>query len=529
MKIRTDIVKMYKEIHGWVGIVSGLALFIAFYAGAITMFEEPLQRWASAPSGLAPAPSLERTPELIAKAITAYPEAANDFEIHVATSAERPARMTWEVDLPGGGEHHEHETFYASLAPDGGLQVEREGPSPVAQFIDVLHQQVGLPFEHEISMPIMGVIALLYTIAIISGLIVLLPSLVSDLFALRVGKNVKRMWLDVHNVLGLFSIPFHLIMALTAIVFAFHDQFYAAQGAAFGGMESRRRPPASAPPPVVQHDLLPPEDVLRRMTEQAPGFQVQQIGYGIGRDGKPSLRVAGSDPRFGMRAPTYGFAELDAASGDLKSTEYMPGRQGGWAATVTGFFTLHFGSYGGAPIRWAYFLLGLAGAFLFYTGNLLWVESRRKKERKNGLPEQTRATRVLAALTVGVPLGCMAGISVTVAAAKPLGIGGQEGWHSMIYYAVFLAFTFWALIRGAPRASIELTVGCIAAMLCIPAATILTMASHPPVVLLVDLVAILIAAALALTLKSAFRRIRHGPRDSVWSGIASPEPVKQRA
>ncbi len=49
MKIRTDIVRMYKEIHGWVGIVSGLALFIAFYAGAITMFEEPLQRWASPP------------------------------------------------------------------------------------------------------------------------------------------------------------------------------------------------------------------------------------------------------------------------------------------------------------------------------------------------------------------------------------------------------------------------------------------------------------------------------------------------
>ena len=42
--IRTDIVKMYKDIHTWVGIVSGLCLFIAFYAGALTMFEGPIQR-----------------------------------------------------------------------------------------------------------------------------------------------------------------------------------------------------------------------------------------------------------------------------------------------------------------------------------------------------------------------------------------------------------------------------------------------------------------------------------------------------
>src|SRR3546814_7832097 len=86
-------------------------------------------------------------------------------------------------------------------------------------------------------------------------------------------------------------------------------------------------------------------------------------------------------------------------------------------STVTSFFALHFGSFGGPPVRWSYFLLGLAGAFLFYSGNLLWIESRRKKERKSGVVEQTRATRILGALTTGVPLGCVAGISATIAAA----------------------------------------------------------------------------------------------------------------
>src|SRR3546814_19316443 len=83
--MRTGSVRTYKDIHSWVGIISGLALFIAFYAGAITMFEEPLQRWASAPSELSPPPSLERTPELVDKVLTAYPEARKSYRVHFET------------------------------------------------------------------------------------------------------------------------------------------------------------------------------------------------------------------------------------------------------------------------------------------------------------------------------------------------------------------------------------------------------------------------------------------------------------
>ena len=70
---------------------------------------------------------------------------------------------------------------------------------------------------------------------------------------------------------------------------------------------------------------------------------------------------------------------------------------------------------------------------------------------------------------------------------------------------------------GAPRAGLELTAAGIVAMLCIPAATLATMASHPPIVPLVDLTAVALAIGLALTLRPAARRMRHGPRDSVWS------------
>lgn len=524
MKLPADVVRMYKEVHGWVGIIAGLALFIAFYAGALTMFEEPLQRWASQPSTLAPPPSLERTPELVARVKAAYPEAARGHEINLVIDAAHPGRVSWRA--PGGkrGEHGGGTTYFASLAPDGALQVEKQQRSQVANFIDVLHQQVGLPFPHGVSMPIMGAVSLLYVIAMVSGLAVLLPSLVKDLFALRIGKNVKRMWLDLHNVLGFFSLPFHIVIALTAVVFAFHDEFYGAQRMAFSDAASRARPMMRAEAAIAAPPRLTPIQIVERLKAQAPGFTPVQIVYGQGGGILPALRVQGSDPRYGLRGPGYGIAGLDPETGKIIDRSFMPGMQDGWSATTTSFFTLHFGSFGGYPIRWAYFLLGLSGAFLFYTGNLLWVESRRKRERKAGAVRQTRATRILAALTVGVPLGCVAGISATLACAKLLGPGATYGVHSAIYYAVFGLFTAWALARGAARSGVELSILGAAAMLTIPAASLLGGGAlyDSGELVLVDLTALAMAMAMLALAASARRRARTGPSDSVWSAKAQP-------
>ncbi|SEN69067.1 Uncharacterized iron-regulated membrane protein [Sphingomonas gellani] len=525
--MRTDIVKMYKDVHSWVGIIAGLALFIAFYAGAITMFEEPLNRWAAAPTRIAPPVSLARTPELIDKVLRTHPEARAAYTVNLTTGPDMPARVSWTT----GTRRAPGSTFLAALSADGSLQVVKQQPSPVAQFIDVLHQQVGLPLPHAVAMPIMGVISLLYAVAIISGIIVLLPSLVKDLFALRFGRNVKRMWLDLHNVLGLFSLPFHIVMALTAVVFAFHDQIYTAQGAVqrigTAAVEARSPPPdGPKPPPPLDAvtGTLPPAELQQRLSRSLPGFELRTIRYDYDEKEGPHGQIAGVDPRYGLRAPTYGMGEIDTRTGAIRKSDYLPGRQGAWFATVTSFFALHFGSFGGVAVRWGYFLLGLAGAFLFYTGNLLWIESRRKRERKNGAVEQTRATRVLGALTTGVPLGCVAGISVTIAAAKWLSpdLPALAAWHSRIYYLVFVGAIVWALVRGPARAGPVLLWFAAGTALLIPAtslvSTLLRRGWHPAAVFSpVEVIAIFAALALALTARSAQRRAAGAPRDSVWS------------
>ena len=47
MKLKSSTLRTFTTLHTWVGLVAGFALFVAFYAGAITVFHHDLMVWQS--------------------------------------------------------------------------------------------------------------------------------------------------------------------------------------------------------------------------------------------------------------------------------------------------------------------------------------------------------------------------------------------------------------------------------------------------------------------------------------------------
>ncbi|GGY43384.1 PepSY-associated TM helix domain-containing protein [Pseudoduganella albidiflava] len=533
--MRSELIRTYKSLHTWTGIVAGMALFIAFYAGALTVFKEPLSRWATPPGAHGATVPLGDAPALIAATLAVRPAIADRFRLDLVAEGNGAGgmRLSWdesdgsEDDHDRGNDRH----FSATLAPDGSVRVAEQRPAKLAEFLDVLHRVVGLPYDTDPNRWVMGVVAALYALALISGVVVLLPTLAKDFFALRLGRNLKRMWLDAHNVIGIVSLPFHVIMALTATVFAFHDGLYAAQDAALydGKIDALWRagtpkPPRVAPDPA---SLLAPAELVARARAAAPGFEPVALHYArVGKSGA-NVRVWGRAPTDIARTPEGGFILMDPYTGKIGGTDYTPGLQPGSAATLTSFFALHFASFGGPSVAWAYFVLGLAGAFLFYTGNLLWVESRRRSERAgHGPVEQRRATRWMAAATVGVCLGCICAVSLAIAAAKGLhGVVADPGeWHRLVYYTVFLGAVAWSFVAGAARAGVHLLWGAAIATALIPALSLAAWlvpgtwwVSADTATLAVDLVAGAGALAFAAMARRTGRRVAAGRSDSVWA------------
>lgn len=530
--IHADIIKVYKTVHTWTGITCSFALFIAFYAGALTMFKEPIARWASPPSvGVAAVP-LDDAPRLLELVAAAHPQAREEgITLHLRGHENEPARVTWEEDEPHeAGQPHGHAHWWATLKPDGTLLAKQEESSELAEFINEIHMRVGIP--HPWGSYFMGVVSLLYGVALIAGVIVLLPSLVKDLFALRVGQNLKRMWLDAHNVIGITALPFHIAMAVTATALSFSGELWSAQEAViFGGkqeiLNERDNEPFKAPEPIGEAGvMMAPSQLLQKLKVQEPDFEPRVMIFKNIGDKAASARVAGAERGY-VGDTHLGGVMLSAVTGELLKDGALPSRQDPDRRASETFFGLHTGQYEGATITWAYFFLGFSGAWLFYSGNLLWIETRRKKARNGGEVEQSRSTRHLGSATVGVCLGCVAGISLTIVAAKWLHgrVGDLSHWHEYIYYAVFLGSIAWAFAWGAARSAVHLLWLCAAATMAIPLTTLaalqfpaLGMWAHGSAATIgVDVVAFVGALCFAWMAVATMRRIRNGPTDSIWS------------
>lgn len=453
MKIRPDIVQVYREVHSWVGILCGLFLFVAFYAGSISVFEQPLQNWLTPEVSLPEPVKIENAQDLLKKAFAAEPQAREHYTLVINPDHAHPARLMWPQDATHHG-HGPQDFVLAALSPDGELVTITRRPSEVPFFIDQLHEQVGLPLPHAVSRYVMGCVALAYFLALVSGVIAFLPALKKMIFAVRLDTSSRKVWLDLHNLLGFFSLPFHCVIAFTAVVFAFHDPVFSVQAKLFQPAQGVGAAHSHSGSSVASEgkgggsfssgrmEQMPPVALLAALQQQAPGFVADTLEYttqhGQNKD-RTMLRITGHDERYPTRGAANGFAMVDPFSGKVLSTDYLPGHQSAGFAVLSAFFALHFGSYGGLPVKWGYYCLGLGGAFLFYTGNRLWILARQRREQNmSSLCGQTRGTWVLSCLMTGCITGCMTGIALLLICAPFLPLGGSYAQATAIYYAPFL-------------------------------------------------------------------------------------------
>lgn len=514
--MKPETLRRYKTLHTWTGLIAGMALFIAFYAGAITVFHEAVDDWAAPAAQPMTAAMLDQAPALIEAVVAQHPEAKGMLTLHVDETDGQILKAEWE-DQPTD-KHHA-----AWLDAAGKLQVVGDERSNLAELVNQLHFTAGIP--EPVGTYALGIVSLLYALALISGIVIHLPALFKDLFALRIGDNLKRLWQDAHNVIGVFSLPFHVIFAVTGVLFAFHDVIFLAMNAViYGGkgMEilqgifSTFMPLMPAGKPAA---MLSAAELIERARQLAPAMSITDVTFHNIGDEHAFAWVFGQMP--GHLAGNGGLI-LNAVTGEVLHNMIPGERSPNWTV-LYGFFSAHFGTFGGLPVKWMYFILGLAGAFLFYSGNLLWIESRRKRRQA----DQARNTDLMARATIGICIGACFGISATFVAAKLLPLMTREVvfWEQIVYYAVFLGSLAWAFLRGAPKAAMELLYATALATILIPVSNALVTGQHPVASILsgrlamaaIDITAILGALAFLLIARATRRRILRGQPNSVWT------------
>lgn len=514
--MKASTLRTFQIVHTWTGVMAGFALFIAFYAGALTVFHDDIAAWQAPPWRGAPDASVP-VGGLIDALVTQHPEARADFGVVLGHAQGQAAYAFWFSD---------GETRFATASELARPHLEGN-PGDLADFIYALHDSLGLPV---VGLYFMGIVSVLYGLALVSGVIMHLPQLVKDLFALRVGKNLKRLWQDAHNAIGVLSLPFHIIFAITGAVFClFTVTLLALNVTAFHGTlfdafaQATRTEPtvqaAGVPATMLSYDELVAHAQNVAKARGAANFKPDYLHFTHYGDRNAVAMVRGLSERA---LDTFGYVALNASTGEPLMASVGEGRDTNSILYAT-MYTLHFGNFGGRPVQWLYFLLGLAGAFLFYSGNLLWIESRRKRRHQ----DQPLKTQIMARATVGVCIGSCLAISGSFAAtmiASQLGIEAQWPQRAACY-GLFVAACAYACARPVARASVELLIATGVITLAVAIADLLRNAAAwmqpwtPQTVAVwgVDIVGIVLAAAFLAFARASSRRARQGDTHSVWT------------
>lgn len=542
MKVRTDILRLAKELHTWVGICAGILLFICFFAGGLSMFQHDLSKWATPPQQSLHTVELHQYNDLVSQVQQRYPEAQKSFQINLNSKEFHHAPIQWQPAQSQAHDDHDFDTdqsaMLATLKPDGSLQVEQENLSRLGWLIEQLHETAGIPGmlgHHTLGVYVMGVVSVLYFLALMTGLIVLLPTLVKDYFAIRQGKNKKRFWLDAHNVIGITSLPFHILISVAVIVFAFHDLFYDG----LGQLVAKGKPLFERPAAVQIVEPVPPLDVekiLLQVQQQAQGYEVSSVSFNnLDQPAKASARVSLYSPDQMLRGDNFDVMFFNPYQPAPYSTANLNTQSSALDQLIRSMFSLHFGNYGGDFTRWLYLALGMGGAFLFYSGNILWIESRVKRQKNPNLapPAQRKDVQFIANLTIGSCLGTVLGIFMSMLIGRWAYVLSPElhsinAWFMYIYYAIFIFSLILSFVLGAARALPTLLLFIAVTLLLLPLTSMLALLlpeiglwSSFSYLWWIDVFSILFAGLFLRFYRQAQARVQSAEVGSIWSVASS--------
>ncbi|MBU2279092.1 MAG: PepSY domain-containing protein [Gammaproteobacteria bacterium] len=455
MKVRPDILRTYQSLHTWTGITAGLLLFIGFYAGSLTMFKHELQQWITPAFKPINQAQQEQTKVadwqlLLNKTRTLYGnEMAAGFELDLQ---QPEAVIRWYSQGSARDLHMDNKLVQVWQGQDGQLQKTENYENQFADLIDYLHRSAGIAGEighDQAGVYVLGIAAVLYFLALVSGVVVLLPTLVKTFFALRKDKGASRFWLDSHNLVGVASLPFHFIIAWTVIGFAFHDLIYDGISVFYGDKPLFQAPARSSQTFHIQ-SLPPLEQHIAAAKAYSPEHQPVKLSFMRLNSPAPALTVQMISTKGMMRGPEADYLFMQPYTLKIQPFTFSNKDGASYSNFVMGLFSLHFGTYAGDFGRWGYFVMGLLGAFLFYSGNLLWLDKRMKKSAG-----ADRNCQLMAALTIGVCLGSVLAVVLTLFIGKLLGsvltnVNYAYLWCYYLSFVLFVAYSFW---RGAAIAA----------------------------------------------------------------------------
>lgn len=444
------------DLHTWAGLLVGWLLYAMFLTGTVSYFKDELSQWMrpELPQRVA-VPDAATVAQRMADTLATLAAGSPQWSLRLPDARNTTVNVFWRTPREsrgpreGGGRGFKE----ANFDPQTGQTVEGRATMGGEFFYRFHFQFHYLPAQW--GRWLAGFCAMFMLVAIVSGVITH-KKIFTDVFTFRWGKG-QRSWLDAHNALSVFGLPFHLMITYTGLVtlMALYmpwgeraalttpalRQAHSAQLSAFIQPGQPSGQPAALAPVgdmVRQAQARWGADNVSRVTVTHPGDAAARVSVARGDAGRVSM-----SPQFLL---------FDGVSGQrLEARDTV-----GPAAEIRGvLYALHLGRFGDVSMRWLYFLVSLAGTAMVGTGLVMWTVKRRQKLGDPARPHFGFFT------VERLNIAAVAGLSVAMTAflyanrLLPTGLAERSAWEIHAFFAVWAATLLHAMARPARRAWVE--------------------------------------------------------------------------
>lgn len=387
---------IFFHLHTVSGIVISVGLYVIFFAGAFTLFVEPISEWETT-RGRETEREQARSPidynrlmqTLDAQKIDLY---GRDLYMGDEKGGELSLYLTGSTDSLASEAARKEKSLKINIATYAIADAEG-GSFSLGDLVYALHfyYQLG-DFGYYLS----GVVSLFFLFAIVTGVIVHWKKITMNFFVFRPREKLKTVWTDAHTVLGLIGVPFQFMYALTGTMFGLGILISLTGSLLYDGStekyydalyEDHKPVPLPARAEISSFDY----NAYHKLTRHYwPGFEGKYFGI---------LKLGTAAPQF--RA--YGYTDirdnffndgevvLDMTTGEVVHA-HDPGNKTLEDYVWGPVYRLHFANFytlstfSDYAFKIAYFTMALITCFVIITGVLIWLEARNKKS----VPEQER-------------------------------------------------------------------------------------------------------------------------------------------
>ncbi len=355
-------IKLWFLVHKWSGLVSTAFLLMLCVTGLPLIFHDEIDSLVGEDyeATLAGAPSAISGTALDSMLDVALAERPGEVPLFMAFSQDSPLLTVTTGPAPN-----------AAGADMTLLFLDRAtgeviGPAPsggVMEFILQLHTDLllGLP-----GMLFLGVMGALFVIAMVSGVVLYAPFMRRLPFGtLRTRHSRRVSTLDQHNLLGIVALGWMLVVGVTGVINAFADPLVDDWR---NGELAEMTAQYAGDPAIDAEEYGSLDAAMASAQAGLPGRSPQFIGFpgGDWSTGQHYAIFFQGDRPLTQHLLTP--ALVDARSGELTDARSMPVLNQALMISKP----LHFGDYGGLPLKLIWAALTLATIWVLWSGLVLW-------------------------------------------------------------------------------------------------------------------------------------------------------------